>query len=140
MMCSIILMNTIFYVTFSFQLQEKKTDYQFSFTELQNLYIKLDLPNFRIIIINTDSALINAIFIIFIQTANLFCFWHINKNILTYLKQKTTLSAREYFNADSKIISEISEAIKYWYDILYTSDENDYYFKWNLFKADYVVH
>ena len=75
--------------------------------------MNLDLPNSRIIIINTDSALMNAIFIIFTQTVNLLCLWHINKNILTYLKQETILNAKEYLNVNGKIISKINKAIKY---------------------------
>ena len=140
MMCDITSMNTTFYVAFSFQLQEEEADYWFSFTKLQNLYVNLDLSDFRIIITDTDSALMNAISVVFTQTVNLLCLWHINKNILTYLKQETTLNAKEYFNADGKITSKISEAMKHWYDILYTSDEDDYNLKWNLFKADYVTH
>ena len=140
MMCGIISMNTTFYVAFSFQLQEEEADYWFSFTELQNLYVNLDLPDFKIIITDTDSALMNAISIVFTQTANFLCLWHINKNILTYLKQETTLNAREYLDADGKITSKISEAMKHWYGILYTSDEDDYNLKWNLFKADYAAH
>ena len=91
--------------------------------------MNLDLSDSRIIITNTDSALMNAISVAFTQTVNLLYLWHINKNILTYLKQKTTLNAREYHDADDKITSKISEAMKCWYGILYTSDEDDYNLK-----------
>ena len=100
--CSITPLNITFYVEFAFQFEKKEKNYTWNLTQLQNLLITLDLFNFYIIIIDIKTALINTLSIVFPAFRNLLCLWHINKNILSYIKKKTHLLTQKKLNTENK--------------------------------------
>ena len=107
---------------------------------MQNLLITLNLSDFHIIITDTETALINALSVVFSVFKNLLCLWHINKNILSYVKKKRHLSAQKKLNTESKEMTEIKKVITHWHSVLYTITIEDYHKVWAQFQSDYVLH
>ena len=103
--------NTIFYITFAFQMKKMEENYTFMMNHLKALLISLDLFNPHIILTDCEKALMNSLSAVYPHINNLICLWHINKNVLTYIKKDTTLSAQEYENACGKRTSEVKEAL-----------------------------
>lgn len=74
-------LNSTFYVTFGFFLQERIEDFTWFLKILQTLYRELDLKDPKVIVTNRDFALMAVIHKVFLHTKNLLCLCHINKCI-----------------------------------------------------------
>ena len=125
--CSITSLNTTFYVEFAFQFEEKEENYTWSLTQLQNLLITLNLSDSHVIITDTETALINTLSVVFPAFRNLLCLWHINKNILSYIKKETHFLVQKKLNAEDKKMTEIEEVMTCWYGVLYTTTVENYH-------------
>ena len=130
----------MFYITFAFQMKEMEENYTFAINYLKALLISLDLFNSHIILTDCKKALMNSLSAVYSHINNLICLWHVNKNVLIYIKKDTTLSAQEYENACGKRISEIKEAFNWWHTVLYSSTEEAFHDEWACMRFDYIVH
>ncbi|CAG8768119.1 15070_t:CDS:2, partial [Funneliformis caledonium] len=63
---------------------EERIDYQWALTHVARLFDGISRPS--VIVTDRELALMNAFEIIFSDSANLLCLWHINKNILKNCK------------------------------------------------------
>ena len=107
----VISINIMFYIIFAFQVKEMKENYTFTMDHLKALLISLDLFNSHVILTDCEKVLMNSLSAVYSHTNNLICLWHVNKNVLIYIKKDTTLSAQKYENAHGKRTSKVKEAL-----------------------------
>jgi alpha-glucosidase len=69
-----------FAVGFACMEYEKTDNYRWALEKLKGLFIKQDIFP-QVIVSDRELALMNAIEIVFPQTVNTLCTWHINKNV-----------------------------------------------------------
>jgi histone-lysine N-methyltransferase SETD2 len=67
----------------AFVSSEREEDYIWCLTQFQGV-LHDNIP--EVLVTDKDMALMNAISLIFPLSANFLCVWHINKNVLSYLK------------------------------------------------------
>lgn len=132
--------NTTFYITFAFQVKEIEEHYTFMMNHLKALLISLDLLNPHVILTDCEEALMNSLSAVYLHMNNLICLWHVNKNVLTYIKKDTTLSTQEYKDACGKRTSEVKEALNWWHTVLYSSTEEAFHDEWASMRLDYITH
>ena len=74
--------NTIFTSCMAFLQSEIEADYKWALEQVRKIYGDTLKP--KVIVTDRELALMNALTVIFPETHNLLCHWHIEKNILTH--------------------------------------------------------
>jgi hypothetical protein len=75
-------LNEVFYIEVCFMAKEEEEDYAWALEELRQLMLENIKP--KVIGTDRDLALINAIKRVFLESKQIFCFWHIEKNVLVH--------------------------------------------------------
>ena len=79
--------NSTFYIAFCFLKSCFIDDYAWALTNLDALYIELDLPKFLCAITDADPAQAHAIEDLFPNANRIYCLWHTNRNVTTNCKK-----------------------------------------------------
>src|SRR5581483_12389230 len=116
--------NTTFYSCFIFMKGEEKIDYLWVLTHVAQLYNGVSKPG--VIVTDRELALMNALEIIFPDSANLLCVWHISKNVLKNCKLQ--------FQNNDKWQLFLTK----WNDIVQSITENEFNEKWQTFCSAYA--
>jgi hypothetical protein len=78
--------NTTFSICFVFLKEEKESDYVWTLQQVYRPYSDENLP--ETIVTDRELALLNALRLLFPNSTNLLCAWHINKNVTAKCKPK----------------------------------------------------
>ncbi|CAG8458404.1 9522_t:CDS:2 [Cetraspora pellucida] len=88
--------NTTFFSCFIFMKDEDEEDYLWALTCITKLFNGISNPH--VIVTDRELALMNALKTAFLDSTNLLCLWHINKNIMKNCKSQfeegTTVTSR----------------------------------------------
>jgi hypothetical protein len=115
--------NTTFFVCFVFLPEETEPWYTWALTRLKELYLDIEVP--KVIGIDRDLALKNALECLFPTSAIILCTWHINMNIAKNLKKHfETNEEWAIFMAD-------------WNLVMYANDERKFELNWTAIKTKY---
>ena len=118
-------LTTNFYVAFCFTAKETHSDYHWILTQLNTLYLQLELPSPLVIVTDMEKGLISAIEMVFPDTNHLLCIWHINNNVLVNCK-------REF---DTK--EEWDAFFTAWKSVIYAPSEDIFWESWGQFSLKY---
>ena len=121
--------NTTFNSCFIFMKGEEKTDYQWALTHVARLFDGIPKPG--VIATDRELALMNALEMIFPNSANLLCLWHIRKNILKNCKQHFP-KATENEEGDGWQLF-----FGRWNDVAESTTEVEFNEKWQIFRSTY---
>ena len=93
-------------------MQEKEKNYTFIMKHLKALLISLNLSDSVVILTDCKKVLMNSLSVIYSGIHNLLCLWHINKNVIIYIKKKITFSGQKVQNTEKSITSEVQKIMK----------------------------
>ena len=104
------------------------------------IYLKITFLYYSTtMIINADNVLISVLFTVFLHTNHLLCIWHVQKNMLAYIKNeiyteimKKSLKQSECEAFMNKVITEMQTD---WNKILWASIIEEYEQNWTLFQT-----
>jgi hypothetical protein len=116
--------NTTFFSCFAFLSQETEINYSWALRCIGRLFDGIDPP--RVIVTDRELALMNAIKVVFPQTSNLLCIWHINKNLVANCKQ---------LFADN---TSWDGFLNHWNLLIAAPTENDYDSRWRAMQRAFV--
>ena len=86
---------------------EKEKNYTFIMKHFKAFLISLNLLDLVVILTDCEEMLMNSLSAIYFETHNLLYLWHINKNVMIYIKKEITLSEQEVQNTEESITSEV---------------------------------
>jgi hypothetical protein len=115
--------NTTFFVCFVFLPEETEPWYQWALTRVREMYVGIEAP--RVIGIDRDLALKNALEFIFPTSNVILCTWHINMNIAKNLKK--------LFETNE----EWTVFMMDWNLVMYANSERDFEMNWTAMKTKY---
>ena len=122
--------NTTFYSCFVFMKGEERDDYQWALTHVAHLFDGISKPG--VIVTDRELALMNALEIIFPDSANLLCVWHINKNILKNCKPQFPKETENEENDEWQLF------LAKWNDVVQSITEDEFNEKWQAFCFTYA--
>ncbi|CAB5383776.1 unnamed protein product [Rhizophagus irregularis] len=122
--------NTTFNSCFIFMKGEEKTDYQWALTHIAHLFDGMSKPG--VIVTDRELALMNALEMIFPNSANLLCLWHIRKNILKNCKQHFSIAVENDEEGDGWQLF-----LGKWNDVVESITEVEFNEKWQMFCSTY---
>ncbi|CAG8694673.1 13890_t:CDS:2 [Cetraspora pellucida] len=105
-------------------IDEDEEDYLWVLTCITKLFNGVLQP--KVIVTDRELALMNALNITFLSSANLLCLWHINKNIM-----KNCKSRFETVNEWQAFLSECN-------NVVYSQTEDEFNIKWENFLNTYT--
>ncbi|KAK9134227.1 hypothetical protein Syun_013557 [Stephania yunnanensis] len=112
-----------FSVAFGYMTDEKEENFMWVLQKLKNLVDGWPLP--EVIVTDKDLALMSAIKRVFPEAINLFSMSHVDKNVMANIKEKFTKS------------SEFQEFVQKWNELVYASNEFEYYRQIDLLETEY---
>ena len=110
-------LNRTFFIAFIFLFGETEDDY---FYALNMLWKVMDIRNITypgVIVTDKDQGLMNAIQQTFSYSHNLLCGWHINKNVLSYVREM------KLYEKESQ---EEESVMTQWYSLVSSKTEKDF--------------
>jgi|SRR5579862_1357037 len=117
-------LNCIFFAVFIFLSGETEKYYPSAlkkFFQVMNIH---EISHPKVIVTDKDLSLINAISIIFLQSFNFLCGWHINKNVFSHAI---------CFKLFEKRSEEESIFISQWCEIVMSKTVVEYEKRWTIF-------
>ena len=124
-------LHQTFFTAFVFLLGETKEDYTSALRMLRGVIQTRSITTPKVVIIDKDQGLINAISSIFPQSHNLLCSWHINKNILSYGQDL------KLYEKDSE---EEGSFMRQWYHLVSSETIEGYNSGWIEFQMCWREH
>jgi MULE transposase domain/FAR1 DNA-binding domain len=118
-------LNRTFFVVFIFLSGETEDDYSYALNMLRKV---MDIRNITypgIIVTDKDQGLMNAIQQTFSSSHNLLCGWHINKNVLSYVREM------KLYEKESQ---EEESVMTQWYLLVSSKTEKDFDQRWIEFQ------
>ena len=120
-----IALKTNFYINFAFLKSEKKTNFDWIIEQHKKLYKSLNLSNFVVIITNRNQTFLNVIEFNYFDVYNVFCVWHINKNVFKNCKPAF------------EIQKKWKKFLIVWHDVVYAHTSTKYDLIWKRMRIEY---
>ena len=125
-------------------MKEDEASFTWIFQKLQLIYLGFEhLPSDSptTIITDADPAIIAALITVFPNTHHLLCLWHIQKDVLAYIKKElhiqaiqNNLSQLEYTDWVATFAAELETD---WNKVVYASTEEAFEASWTAFRTQY---
>jgi hypothetical protein len=118
-------LHTSFYVVFCFTAKKIIENYCWILTQLRALYMRLNVSNSRIIVIDMKKDFMLAMQMIFSSSSHLLCIWHINNNVVVNCKRSFS-TKKAWF-----------EFHNHWKSMIYAHSKKEFWENWRIFTNKY---
>ncbi|CAG8771991.1 8889_t:CDS:2 [Cetraspora pellucida] len=109
---------------------EEEDDYKWALTNVISIFDRMQKPS--VIVTDRELALMNTLKIIFPNSTNLLCVWHISKNILKNCKLQFSKETNEEESG------ELQSFFAKWNDIVQSETKSEFDVKWNNLCSTYI--